>query len=383
MLEIKDQSDSLYRRLQEAKMLFKNSSDKHEKVALANYIGNLYDAIGSVSDKKLIVKKKNVFGSKKYYDKFHRHLITLEDEMLEKFIKDKEFHSSYMGEVTFGLEQLYPDEIEYNVEKYKELSSDDFSDIFFQFMKSIYLDDFLEDYLKKANVYGYNMSNDSHTLGMTLYNPINKDTDVFVGDFIPDMQALFTLAHEFGHVYDMSLFEDGVKAYNRYFYQSFYGEVFSKLFERLFLSYMIKNRILKEEAQDKLMETQDNNHDYLLSSYILSLLDDEYIIDSEYANLSKEELCGLITKYFNNNISEFVDELDYIDLQESFTYAYGDIISMFLKDSIDKYGFSNDLVFEFMKERRNLFREGFFRENGMGPDNYLDLYKKELKLLKK
>jgi len=72
-----------------------------------------------------------------------------------------------------------------------------------------------------------------------------------------------------------------------------------------------------------------------------------------------------------------------IDLQESFTYAYGDIISMFLKDSIDKYGFSNDLVFEFMKERRNLFREGFFRENGMGPDNYLDLYKKELKLLKK
>ena len=58
MLEIKDQSDSLYRRLQEAKLLFKNSSDKHEKVALANYIGNLYDAIGSVSDKKLIVKKK-------------------------------------------------------------------------------------------------------------------------------------------------------------------------------------------------------------------------------------------------------------------------------------------------------------------------------------
>ncbi len=382
-MEVTNKTKGLYRRLQAANNLLKTTNNPNDKIALCNYIGNIYDAISSVGDKKIIVKKKDIFGSNKYHKKFHRKLVKLEDIMLEKFIQDKEFHSSYMGEVCFGVEQLHDDDPEYNVDLYQELSKSDFDDIFFQFMKSINLDGFLEDYLKKSNIYSYKLSDDNHTLGMTLYNPVNRDVDVLIGDFILDIQALFTLAHEFGHVYDMSLFEGNTEEYNRYFYQSFYGEVVSKLFERLFLSYMINNNILKEEAQDKLMEVDDNNHDYLLTSYILSLLDEDLIRDSAYSYLSEEELIEVVNKYFNNNISEFVSELDYVDLQEDFTYAYGDIVSMFIKDSIDKYGFSNELIDEFLKVRSNLFDEEFFREFGMGPDNYLDLYKKELKLLKK
>ena len=72
-----------------------------------------------------------------------------------------------------------------------------------------------------------------------------------------------------------------------------------------------------------------------------------------------------------------------MDLQEDYTYAFGDIVSMFLLDSINKYGFSNDLVNEFINERDKMFRKDFLEDNGLSSNNYMELYKKELKLLKK
>jgi hypothetical protein len=146
---------------------------------------------------------------------------------------------------------------------------------------------------------------------------------------------------------------------------------------------MINKDILKEEAQDKLIDLEDDNHNYLLSCYILSLLDDEYIKDAVYQNLDNEDYMKIINTYFSENILEFLEEISGLDIQEEFTYGYGDIISMFLKDSITKNGFSNDLINEFLRTRSGLFNKDFFIENDLGPENYLDLYKKELKLLKK
>lgn len=56
---------------------------------------------------------------------------------------------------------------------------------------------------------------------------------------------------------------------------------------------------------------------------------------------------------------------------------------MFLFDSINKYGFSNELIDEFVKERYKMFSREFIEDNGMSADNYMELYKKELKLIKK
>ena len=56
---------------------------------------------------------------------------------------------------------------------------------------------------------------------------------------------------------------------------------------------------------------------------------------------------------------------------------------MFLFDSINKYGFNNDLINKFIDERDKMFRKEFIEENGLSSDNYIELYKKELKLLRK
>ena len=381
MIEINNDEKELYQRMQAAKLLLKHCHDKNEKIALCNYIANIYEAIKSISDKKLCIKKRDVFGSNKYYKKFNRHLIQLENEMLDSFMENKNFHLKYMSDLSIGVEKSFLTDIDYNVGHYTELSMDDFSDIFYQFMKSINLDDFLEEYLKNSNIYSYGIS--SNTMGSTLYNPVNGNVDIMIGDFIPDVHALFTLAHEMGHAYDISLFDEDIKKYNRYFYQSFNGEVYSKLFERLFLDFMINNNILKEEAQDKLLDLEDDNHNYLLTCYILSLLDNKYIYDASYMDLSNEDIKKEVGQYFNNDIVDFLDEICYLDLQEDFTYGYGDIISMFLKDSIEQDGFGNELVNQFLEKRSNLFNDEFFNTNGLSPECYLDLYQKELKLLKK
>ena len=51
-----------------------------------------------------------------------------------------------------------------------------------------------------------------------------------------------------------------------------------------------------------------------------------------------------------------------------------------------KYLSQKDLVFnvnKFMKQRAKLFDENFLRECGFGPKKHLELYKKDLKLIKK
>ena len=50
---------------------------------------------------------------------------------------------------------------------------------------------------------------------------------------------MLTLAHEFGHVYDLNSFSGDAQDYNRYVYMSFYHEIVSKLFEKLFIEYLI------------------------------------------------------------------------------------------------------------------------------------------------
>ena len=59
----------LYHRLQVANKLLKGSHDKDEKVALFNYIANLYYSIGRVSNMEINVSEKKVFGSHKNFRK--------------------------------------------------------------------------------------------------------------------------------------------------------------------------------------------------------------------------------------------------------------------------------------------------------------------------
>lgn len=375
----------LYTQLDIACKELKKAKNSDERVALVNYIGNLNAAIATMEDEKIIFDKGRIYGSHKNQKKFLKKLDIYEDRMLDSFVLNKDFHSNYMGEVLSGIEDNMAEIPEEKISPTTMLKESDFYDIFYQFMKSIKLDKLFDKFIKEKKIYSTITPFSEGNLGFTLYNPVNKDIDIFVNDFEYNIHSMFTLAHEFGHAYDLNNFNEDISVYNKYFYRSFYGEVISKTFERLFLDYMLKNKILLKESQDKLFESEMINHSYILGSYMLSLLPDSLLHDGSYANLDKDKFITMIKNNFidEDSIRKFIYESVAFDLIEDFTYAYGDIISMFIHESVRDCGFSNDLVEEFLRLRSNLFDEEFMRKWGMGPENYVKLHKKEIECLKK
>ena len=173
--------------------------------------------------------------------------------------------------------------------------------------------------------------------GMTLYNPVTGESDILLNGFNYNVDSMFTLAHEMGHVYDgFRIFDDkDSERFLHYNFRSTYLEVISRLFERLFLDYLIKNNICREAALDKMVDMEINNHDYLVSAYTMSLLDDELLKYDRYHSLKPREIVSYVKDYFND--LETIKRLfpdKYIRLDEEVNYTYGDIMSMFLKDGV-------------------------------------------------
>ena len=71
------------------------------------------------------------------------------------------------------------------------------------------------------------------------------------------------------------------------------------------------------------------------------------------------------------------------DIAEVYNYAYGDIISMFLAESVEQDGFDNELINYFFTKRATMFDDRFLKKNGMDAKKYVKLHKAEMKLLKK
>ena len=379
MLEFSDDTKELYRRIQLAKDELKKTNNPYEKIALYSYIDSTYDSISSIDNKELCIKNRNIFGSNKKYRKFLSNVYLLENEMNENFILNKKFVSKYIGKILLGIEELQPFNYKNQVDTFHELNMDEFNDIFYQFMQSIHLEEYFDKYLKNNKIYNYKI-NDIHTLGYTLYNIVDGNSNIYLDEFIPDIKSLFILAHEFGHVFDLNSFNNDASSYIRYNYQSFYSETISKLFEKLLSNFLINNNILKEEAKTNLLDIELDNYNYLLKTLILSLLDDSYVNGSNnvYLNLDK-----LSNKFFDVDLINLLRSFDYLNLYDDCSYAFSDILSMFLFDSIINDGFYNELIDNFVKNRDKMLSKEFFLENGLSADNYIDLYKKELKLLKK
>ena len=75
--------------------------------------------------------------------------------------------------------------------------------------------------------------------------------------------------------------------------------------------------------------------------------------------------------------------MDHVNIKDTYSYAYGDIISMFLCDDIEKNGFSLDILKDFMNNRTNLFDENYILESGFSPYEYVKLYNNEIQFIKK
>lgn len=375
----------LFDQLDEAEKNIKSKKiNSDERLALANYIGNLYRAIICLGCGDLEFDKNVSFGGKKNYSKIVRSINYYSDKLINNYVNDKMFHRNYFYEILPEIE----DEISNmrNIDSTGELyfSRKDFFDVVFQFMKSINQEELFNKLYKNGNIYSTIIGQDVGNVGFTLCNPINGQTDLFIKDLKYSLFDMNTLVHEVGHCYDLSKFEGDVSKYNKYFYLSFYGEVISRLFERLLLDFLKNKNIAYKEVINKQIEFNLLNHEFLLQAYILSLFNKDFIIKDKYLDCDSSEIVEIVRDKFIDEdfIKTFIEGIISFDLSEIYNYAYGDIISLFLYDDVNINGLDSEMMNYFFKKRSKLFNEGYLRECGYGPKNYVKLYKKFNKHLK-
>lgn len=362
--------------------------ERDVRFALYNYIQNLLRVLREIGS-NYTMRKSDIFKDLKMYQKFQKQEKLYKKMFNDNFCFYKDFFADYLNDILVRTEPLfykYIEDNEYSLEN-DEFSEKEFLDIFCDFCNKLGIG-YLFDNVVDGKILSFDRKiTDGNYLGLMIHNPLNGKSHILVDDFSYNIDSMFTLAHEMGHVYDVSFFDSklNVSKYNDYMYKSLNVEVLSKLFEKLLLDYLIDNNIKKNVVIDKLIDSFIVEHDYIYSLYVLSLLDDRYIDSDRYLDISKDRLLDLVSKYFEDKkeVYDTIKNNDFLLIDDA-VYAYGEIISLFLEDDVRDCSLSNSFLFnKFMDERFLEFSDNFMEINGFSPSKYQELYEKRLKLIKK
>ncbi len=382
--------EQIQEKINQTLALIKEEKNNDVRIALYNYVGNLYSALSTIKGRKVYPNVEKIFGSKENYKRFMKKSDFLFDIYDDRFIKYKMFHRECFHQTLLSIEGLFVDMINDNVE-YREgedtFSEDDFLTVFYDFLKSLGIENLFEQVLEKNKIYSMNRHRNFEKFnGMTLYNPVTGDSDILINGFGYNLESMFTLAHEMGHYYDgfRILDDKDSEIFLHYNYRSVYLEVIPRIFERLFLEYLIKNNICRDAALDKLVDMEINNHDYLVSAYSMSLFDDELLKNGRYRFLKTKTILNIVKNYFDDlKVIKRLFSNKHLRLDEEINYTYGDIMSMFLADGIREEGFSNLEFKEFLRVRLEDFSPDFIESHEYTPERYREKYIREIKVLRK
>lgn len=381
-MEFAEDIDELVERLANATIQLKNAKSADERLALGNYIYALYEILEAIIYIPLDYTEKDIFGSHKNCQKFIKKTDIYHDRIINNFFENKDYNRKLFGNIINELSYIVEGFMDNQYScMYNSITKGEFFDVFESFLKSLDLDKDYNKFIKDVGVYAYDSGNMS-AAGFLLFNPLDKASDVFICDADYDARTLTYLAHEFGHVYDFSKFEGKPIDYNNYLHRSLFTEVSSVLFERLMIEYLINNDVLVKDTKDILVDRKITYYLTLIASYIDSLLDYEILRNGKQNKYSSEYIYSLISKHVDRDIRDIIDGID-LDVKRNCIYTYGDIISMIIKEKVDKFGFDKDMLLELFEHRDEIFSPEFLDKHEVTPENYIKGYQKELKLLQK
>lgn len=372
-------SKEIIKKIKEVELLLKDEKINDVRVAMCNYLGNLYSALEVIKGENIKVSKRKIFGNLDNYQMFIKKSDYINTRFYDNIVFYQDFHQDLFYEVLKGIENIFSSTVcgrEY-CDDSDIFTVDDFWEILKDFLKKLNLEDIYNELVNDKRIFKMTKGDDyNNFLGLNLHNPITGESNILIDDFKYDLSSLFILVHEIGHYYDLEEFNsrDKINNYIDFIYKSHYQEVISLLFEKLFLTYLLENNIKKECTIDLLIDNKIINHSRLYSAYIFSLLDEGYITKGQFKNISYDKLLFSI----KDKIEEVDTELLGLDLCDDFIYTYGDYISLFLKDEIEKEGFNGRLMKSFNEIRYLEFNPDFITEFGLLPKTYKKLYCQEL-----
>ena len=359
-----------------------------DRIAMYNYVGNLYSALNVNDYEDYPVNYTDWFLTKKNYTKFLKEVGIMGRQFGSHFVQHKEFHNDYLHDVLSFYEGKMQELA--TVPKYKEskyLGKEKFFEILFGFLSKYGLEKEFREFLNKKRIFFKVRENKNDDyLGLTVFNSIDRDTAILIAHADYDFDTLFTLIHEFGHVIDLSFFKgDNISQVSiDYAYKSYYPEVYSRLLERLFIHYLVEEDIVKELGIDKYIECMLIGHDFFISAYMYSLLDDRHFLGSDGLSITDDEFYNEVVKSFKSDkfVKEFIKE-EKLCFGSDMVYTYGDLLSTHLLEPVLADGLDCIEMRQFMDVRTDSFDPEFLIKNGYDVKHYEKVFSKEVDLCKK
>ena len=357
-----------------------------DKYALADYISQLHDNLGVLTATDTRLDSRRCFGALRKQKKYYDYIDSLFDKLDENFVKYKKFHYDFFGEITDinneNLEDLVG--LAYS-DGSTDIGQEEFYEMFFEFLKEYGLEDRFDRFISSRRIFNKPLSLENGYFGSVLHNPLNYESSIMFCGFEYNINYLLTLAHEFGHTYDLGNIKgNNAGARNlEYSYSSPYGEVISSMFEKLFYDYLFKKKYRLEQLTDQAIDHVFANKEHVLSMYMLTLLDDDTIWEGP-GDVSSDVILSQDLSHFEDEEQvKFIVENCTFDTWKDQAYAYGDVLSTILKENVKEEGLDSELMRTFMSERTKLFRPEFIVDNGFSPSAYQKIYTRDVERLKK
>ena len=377
MIYSKDTSE-LRKELLMAEKLLKETPDPEVRFAMEDYISNLKDLIYHGNNRIITYPSSDLQSAE-----HEKKCTELNRYFLDDYLRNKDFFRDYLFEI---LTEKENNNHEYNGNFITaiEYSPKEFSEILYDFLKSIGQEKIFDRMIRNGII--YSIGNDEiERDGLILYNSINGNANVFINNFKYTLDCMFILIHELGHYFDLDLLGRNPKLNNYYSYVSFMTEVISNLFTKLFLDYAIRNNLDIETIRNILLQYNSDYYCEQFDAYMLSTLSDNDIIFEKYVGLDENQDYELFKEHFDSKEEAIKQQNASIelDLQEINKYSNGNIVSTFLADEAKKNGFYNPVFADFLRNRYRRFDRKLFERNNWTPERFGKIYRKELEIFRK
>ncbi len=377
--ELRKMINKAYKRIEKC-------TDKIQRYALIDYVSQLHDMMSVMTGSCEQLDQVRCLGSYKKQRKYYDYLDSLFDKLDENFIRYRNFHNDLFDDV-LGIQEDVLTEflgMEYS-DGSTEISKEEFYQYFFEFLQTYGLEKRFDRFIENKRLFSRPLLEDDRFYGCCLHDPIQYDSSIFFCDFKYNLQYLLTMAHEFGHTYDLSKIkgQDAAMRNLRYSYSSAYGEVISMMFEKLFYDYLFDKKYRVEQVKDLALDHNIACNQNVLSMYMLTLLSNETIFEGP-GDVAKTEILMQVAPYFEDpkEIEWFVEARNF-DTWKDPAYAYGEFLSTILKENVKEEGLDSEIMRTFNKEKTKLFNPQFVVDNGFSVDSYQKIYRRDAKRLKK
>ena len=376
-IELRKMIDSAYRKSRKCRSSI-------SKFAMADYISQLHDLHNLMTGSNDELDQLRCLGSYRKTKKYYEYIDSLFDRLDENFVRYKKFHNEMFGQIIDihdeGLSKFWGSEYSSGS---TDMTKEEFFEYFFEFLKQYKLENMFDRFISNKRIFNRPFSSEEKFYGSCLQEPFGSDTLISFCDFHYSLPYLITLAHEFGHVYDLAKLKGDAlpKKSMNYYYTSAYGEVVSMMFEKLFYDYLFDKKYRIKQVRDLSIDYHFANRQNVMAMYILTLLSDE-MIWNDPGEIDRNIMLQRVSPFFESDeeISWFIGVRDF-DTWKDQVYSYGEVISTILKENVKKEGLNSQLMASFMNGRCNSFHPDFMLNNGFVPESYQKVYSKDISRL--